>query len=233
MKATKTFIIVTATVACLGLNIGSASATTGNPGIVPINGNALGRIYSQLAEAWWKWALQTPTPKNAVVDTTGANCASNQIDHLWFLAGTLFGGSVTRSCKIPSQTFLFFPLANDLYGAFLTDPDDQRTEAFVRSQTTCIIGSELHAEIDGVAVNNPAQYLEKSPLFIIHFPTNNVYGVTSADIPGLTLDPTVDTGYYLFLNPLSPGKHTIHFSTGAGTGCGPTQDVTYHLTVAK
>ena len=206
MKATRTFIIITATVACLGLNSGTASAGSGNPGIIPINGNALGRIYSDLAAAWWKWALQTPTPKNAVVDTTGANCGTNQIDHLWFLAGTLFGGKVSRTCKIPSATFLFFPLANDVDGAFLNDPDDQRTEAYVRSQTTCILGTELHAEIDGVSVKNPQQYLEQSPLFIVHFPTDNVYSLTPDVVPGLILDPTVDRGYYLLLEPLTPGK---------------------------
>ena len=234
MKATRTFITITAIVSCLGLGIGTAAAKGGNPGIIPINGNALGRIYSDLGAAWWKWALQTPAAKSAVIDTTGANCGTNQADHLWFLAGTLFGGTVSRTCKIPNGTFLFFPLANDIDGAFLTDPDNERTEAFVRSQTVCILGTELHAEIDGVPVNNPQQYLEQSPLFIIHFPTDNVFGVTAADVPALTLDPAVDRGYYLFLEPLTPGRHTIHFSTAPGTAaCGPTQDVTYHLTVAK
>jgi len=200
--------------------------------IVPINGNALGRIYSGLAADWWKWALQTPTPTNALIDTTGANCGKNQINHLWFLAGTAFGGTIARTCTIPKETFLFFPMANDFYAAFLTDPDNTRTEAYVRSQTTCILGAALTADIDGVPVKNPAQYLEQSPLFIVHLPTNNIFGLTSTDVPGLTFDPTVDRGYYLLVEPLAPGKHTIHFGSAPGAStCAPTQDITYHVTV--
>jgi hypothetical protein len=230
MRITRTVIAIAIS---LSIGVGIASASGGNPGIVPINANAHGQSYSQLAAAWWKWAFETPTPDNAVIDTTGANCGKNQTDHLWFLAGSLSGGTVNRTCQVPTGTFLFFPLANDFYGAFLTDPDNERTEAFVRSQTTCVIGSDLHAEIDGAPVNAPSQYLEESPLFTIHFPTDNIFGFTTNDIPALTLDPSVDTGYYLYLNPLPPGPHTIHFTTGPGTGCGPTQDITYNLTVGK
>jgi hypothetical protein len=152
---------------------------------------------------------------------------------VWFLAGTLSGGPVTRTCAVPTGTFLFFPIVNSVYGAFLTDPDDTRTEAFVRAQTECVVGAEVHAEVDGVPVNDPAQYLERSSLFITHFPADNVFGVTPADVPGMTLDPTVDTGYYLYLNPLPPGTHTLHFSSAPGTGtCVLGQDVTYTLNVA-
>ncbi len=48
-------------------------------------------------------------------------------------------------------------------------------------------------------------------------------------IPELLLSPSVDAGYYLFLAPLSPGAHDLHFHA---VGCGITLDVTYRLTVA-
>ena len=167
------------------------------------------------------------------------NCGSNQVDHLWFLAGTLGGGKVAaEDVQDPERDVPVLPARETRQRRQLALPERSAVtsalEAYVRSQTVCIVGTELHAEIDGVPVKNPQQYLEQSPLFIVHFPTDNIYGITPDIAPGLILDPTVDRGYYLLLEPLAPGKHTIHFSTAAGTAsCGPTQDVTYTLTVAK
>src|SRR3954466_9484347 len=98
MKSTPS-IIVTA----LWLSLATAPAiaqTNHNPGIGPINARAHGKTYSQLAAAWWIWALQTPTPEHAGVDPTRATCASNQTHHVWFLAGTFDGAPVTRTCTI-------------------------------------------------------------------------------------------------------------------------------------
>jgi hypothetical protein len=229
MKFTRT-VVVTAILSCVSL--GAVLAAGGNPGIVPIDAQVQGKTYSELGAAWWQWALETPTPKNPVLDTTGQFCQTSQKDHIWFLAGTLFGGTVERTCSVPAQTYLFFPLANDFYGAFLTDPPETRTEEFIRAQAACIEGAAIEADIDGVPVINPAQYLEKSVIFDIHLPKNNVFGVTKNDVPELTLSPSADEGYYLFLYPLTPGSHTIHFSSSPGTSsCAPTQDITYHLNV--
>jgi hypothetical protein len=203
----------------VGLGARYAEANN-NPGVVPIDGSAQRAVYGNLAAAWWQWATETPTNKNALVDTTGKNCASNQTGSVWFLAGTLDGSSVTRTCTVPQGTYLFFPLSNDFYGAFLTDPADQRTEDFVRSQVECIEGAIVTATIDGVPVNNPQHYLETSSLFSIQLPKNNVFGVTAAEVPKLTLSPVADEGYYLYLYPLAPGYHTIHFTAAPARRAG-------------
>lgn len=226
-----TGVLVAAGLLVVGLAISGARAAD-NPGVIPVDANAEGRSYPELAAAWRKWALETPAPSNAVLDTTGAACASHQTTPVWFLAGTIAGGTVARACTIPANTLLFFPVANQFFGAALTDPDDRRTEAFARSQTACIVGAQIAAEIDGAPVSNPAQYLVESPLFTVHLPPNNAYGITASDAPDLTLDPAVERGYFLFLNPLPPGPHTIHFSSAPGSSCAVTQDVTYQLTVA-
>jgi len=78
--------------------------------------------------------------------------------------------------------------------------------------------------VDGVALANPKSYLEKSPLFSLTLPANNVFGV-----PAQTLSPSVDEGYYGFVEPLTPGAHTVHIASSSG--CGATQDITYTLNV--
>jgi hypothetical protein len=213
--------------------LGSAGAASkDNPGIVTNSGSGA-TAYSSLAAAWWQWATETPAPEAAVIDETGVNCANNQKQPgVFFLAGTLGGGTLTRTCTVPAGSSLFFPLANDFYGAFLTDPASTRTTGFVRKQTQCVVGAAVTAEIDGVPVGTPTQYLEQSTIFSLHLPEDNVFGVTSDEVPDLTLDPSADRGYYLYVKPLAPGAHTIHFTSAPGTStCTADQDITYNLTV--
>ncbi len=92
---------------------------------------------------------------------------------------------------------------------------------------SCVEDAEFPlVEIDGVAVNNPEQYLEKSPLFDLFLPEESLFGE-------LTLSPCVDSGYYLFLNPLPPGVHTITWQASTGCFGGFDQDITYTITVVK
>jgi hypothetical protein len=226
--------LVVVTALSSSLAFGAIAANNDNPNIVPIQGNGQ-KTYGDLAAAWWQWATETPAPQAALIDPTGANCANNQPSSgVWFLAGTLNNGDIlTRACTVPSGRSLFFPVANFFAAAFLTDPQHTRTPGFLSNTTKCVIGADVFAEIDGVPVVNPSQYLEVSKPFTIHLPEDNVFDLSAEDVPELTLDPVVDRGYYLYVNPLSPGQHTIRFTSAPGTStCTLTQDITYNLTIA-
>ncbi len=202
-----------------------------NPGIAPIQSSPHGQTYSEWAADWWTWALQAPASAHPLLDATGEHCGVNQSGHVWFLAGS-FVGPVTRECTVPEGQALFFPLINVFYGAFLTDPFPTRTEPFIRAQLTCVEDAVALVEIDGVAVNTPEQYLEKSVIFDVFLPEDNIFGLGPDVIPELTLSPTVDAGLYLFLNLLTPGDHTIRWQASSAT-CGFDQDITYELTVTN
>jgi hypothetical protein len=66
----------------------------------------------QLAAQFVQWSLSIPTDVNPVLDQTGEFCMVGQQGPVWFLAGTFFGGTVTRSCTVPEGTTLFFPVIN-------------------------------------------------------------------------------------------------------------------------
>jgi hypothetical protein len=185
------------------------------------------KSYSNWGALWWQWALQTPAPNNPVLDTTGANCAVGQpVPGTFFLAGTFDGSSVNRTCTVPVGDAFLIPILSASYFAQQTDPPDQRTEAFVRAQVTCVERAPtLSVTVDGVAVPNPQSLLEKSTVFSVNLPPNNVFGV-----PPQVLSPSVDEGYYAFLEPLSPGSHTVHI-TATSTACNSTQNATYNLIV--
>ena len=196
-----------------------------NPGIAPIQSSPHGKTYSAWPADWWDWALGSPASVHPLLDATGVNCGVNQSGQVWFLGGRLFGsGPIIRECTVPAGQSLFFPLINTFIGAFLDDPPAQRTEAFLRAAVDCVKDAEFPlVEIDGVAVDNPKQYLEESVLFDLFLPAEGLFGE-------LTLSPSVDKGFYLFLNPLTPGAHTIKWQASSAD-CGFGQDITYNLTV--
>ena len=196
-------------------------------GIAPPQSRPHGKSYGEWAAEWWQWALGIPVSSNPLLDLTGENCAVNQPDHVWFLAGTFGGEPVTRECTIPTGRALLFPLINNAYFAFPNDPPETRTEEFIRAQVACAEDATLSlVEIDGVPVRDPGRYFEESVVFEVVLGEDNLFGAPA----GFTLSPSVDAGYYLFLTPLTPGEHTIHWQVTSG--CGFSQDITYHLTVS-
>ena len=210
-----------------------AWAGSNNPRIAPIQSHPHGNTYGEWAAEWWQWALETPASVNPVLDMTGEFCAEGQRGHVWFLAGTFGYGEVERECTVPSGTSLFFPLINSFYGAFLNDSPETRTEEYIRQEVHCETPTELVAEIDGVEVKNPFQYVEQSPLFDVQLPEDNIFGVDESLVPQLLLSPSVDEGFYLFLPPLPPGEHVIHWSASWSCPYGDfTEDATYNLTVS-
>lgn len=91
----------------------SALATQASPPIAPIDSNPGGQTYGRWAAQWYQWALGIPNAENPISnDTTGQYCTKRQVDKVWFLGGIFGSGTVVRSCDIPSQTSLFFPLIN-------------------------------------------------------------------------------------------------------------------------
>jgi hypothetical protein len=224
--------LLAALVAVLVLGLAPASAVAlrsdANPHVLPPAAHPYGQSYGEWAADWWQWALSQPVSTNPVLDETGANCAAGQSGLVWFLAGT-FGGSATRSCTVPTGKALLLPVLNNAYFAFESDPPEQRTEEFVRGQVSFFKDAvtSLSATIDGVSVANiKERYFAESPLFTVVLPADNLFGLPE----GFVLDPSVDVGYYLMVEPLAPGEHTIHF---AGALPGFSIDVTYAITVAR
>ena len=85
--------------------------------------------------------------------------------------------------------------------------------------------TDLFAEIDGVPLTHLARYRVTSQLF--RFKADPALTVFDPCITG-TRQRGVAVGYWLLLEPLPPGPHTLHFGAPDWG-----QDITYHLTVAR
>lgn len=224
--------------------VGPAQAGPNGPQVAHINSTPGGQTYGRWAAEWWQWAVGVPPATNPLLDATGANCAERQVDDTWFLAGS-FIGPVERNCTVPPGKALFFPLINIAFFAFLNDPPEQQTEAFVRENGSCTEPAVLSANIDGKPIGNLQRFTtgvsgSQSPLFNVQMPPDNLFGARtggafgrgSQPIPELVLSPSAEEGFYLYVEPLAPGDHTIEW---LATGCteGNEQNITYNLTIPE
>ena len=140
------------------------------------------------------------------------------------------GGKVERTCTIPMDKSIFFPII-DVECSYAETPTF-RTESELRDcaradQDTV---SSLKLTVDGVNIENLTQFRTDSPLFNFTTPENGLFDLRSVT------SQAVSDGYFVMLKPLLPGSHEISFSAllGSPATTGPlvlTEDATYHLTI--
>ncbi len=175
------------------------------PPLIEPDHPATAHLYREAVEEWWQWLLEIPTPDNPINDSTGAQCAVNQADGMWFLVGTN-GGVVERECTIPRDTALFFPLLN----AFATNgagEDYTEEELLAMLDPLLDAGCELYVELDGAPLlDDPSSLRTTSEGFAYEVPADNLLGQPEGLRPLGVAD-----GYWALLAPLEPGQHTLKF----------------------
>ncbi|PWI16585.1 signal protein [Streptomyces sp. Act143] len=90
----------------------SASASPSTSASASVRGRLAPDV---LQSRWWSWAASEPEATNPVADEDGGDCARNQPEDVWFLAGT-FGTRARRSCPVPAGVPVAFPLVNRIGG---------------------------------------------------------------------------------------------------------------------
>lgn len=202
----------------------------------------------ELVTAWWQWALSKPVEGNPLFGGD-PNYSEEQCDgkplgrpgtgitgDTWFLAGTLDGSEVERTCTVPADTTLFFPLFN-----VAVFPFPEEGEEDVLAQANAFIDSVLDdpdfgmvVTVDGKAVPKGRILRAEAPLFSGESPLLGEDGTTPVSYEA------VADGLWVTLPPLTEGEHTIHWEVSAPNvdtdpntpgAEGFFQNNTYHLTV--
>jgi hypothetical protein len=193
-------------------------------------------IHSRLSAEWWQWVLSIPTPVNPMLDVTGENCMVGQHGPVWFLAGFFPGGTGTRTCSVPDDKALFFPVVNSIN--FNTPnvcgqgASNMAVRELRRLSADFMAGvTNVSAELDG----KPIEYARRirSEVFAVALPEDNVFDrpcQSLSDVPAGIYSPAVDDGLYVLLGPIEAGTHSLHFHA-ENASQGFTQDVTYTLRV--
>jgi hypothetical protein len=229
-ESTIVLLVLVMSLILINSGIGYIRADGINPSVYSTNDKPYGVTYGEWTANFWKWVIAIPQNVNPNNDATGKNCAINQKDtNVWYLAPT-FGGAAERTCTIPRERSILFPL---LAGEcnYLENPE-LTTESQLHScamQANDVGSRSMEVIVDGVKLKNLENYRAQSA-FDISFPPNNIFSVK----PGINTKVSSD-GFWVFLKPLSTGKHELEFSASQ---INPSEvsnyntHVKYHLIVA-
>lgn len=182
------------------------------------------------ANDWWQWASSMPSRESPVSDTTGANCGVNQRQDVWYLAGGYGTSLIKRSCSVPSDRYIFFPVINMLVypsqGSTQTC-DDMKAMAAENNDRFVYI----RVFLDGSQVKNAERFCVAS---------DDCFDL-SARVPATasapSFSPSATGGYWIMLRPLPIGSHHLKFQafyTNPDSGFGDmVQNITYDLIITK
>jgi hypothetical protein len=190
-----------------------------------------GQSYSQWSAKWWQWAMSQPLAGHPFNDDPAFNVANGQSGNVWFLA-TPFG-HVERHVTIPSSKALVIGLLNaeasDIEGLGATEAEQRDTARYLADHIVNVACS-----IDGDQVRRIEGFRVGTPQFSFNAPSPWIFGETGGS------GTSVGDGYFVMLNPLSEGSHTVriqgsfHFSISEGDpfDFDAAADVTYFITIA-
>jgi hypothetical protein len=84
--------------------------------------------------------------------------------------------------------------------------------------------------VDGVRIKKLTRV--QSEVFAVALPKDNVFisPCSPLPVPANVYSPAVDDGFYVLLDPLPVGPHTLRFHAESPAGL-LQQDITYNLTV--
>jgi len=121
--------------------------------------NPHGGVYAVLGTNWWQWVFSLPVTDgfgnttHPQLTSGAVDCSLGQSGQLWFLAGN-FGGSTARSCTVPKNTALFFPLLNSWAdNTGFTEPTNLTLSQLQALAASFVVNPvSLHASVDGVNI---------------------------------------------------------------------------------
>jgi hypothetical protein len=131
-----------------------------------------GKSYEDWTAEWWKWAYSIPINENPAYDDYGVNCNNSQYGPVWFFSGT-FNHSANRSCIIPDNVGILFPLLNSEC-SYIEYPMIKSKDGLKK----CAISIQNHvdflnATLDDQPLLKLGEYRIQSPLFNFSLPANN------------------------------------------------------------
>lgn len=165
-----------------------------------------GRSATDLSSDWWKWAMSSPDEINPVRDLSGIHCDTGQRGNVWFLAGGFGSSKIRRTCEIPAGKHIFFPVINMVYSPSRPNNGYTCEQAKLHASINNDTAIDLFVQVDGVAVKDPKSFRARTDKCF------DIYDwIPAADKP-FDAYPSASDGYWILLNPLKRGKHTIKFS---------------------
>lgn len=156
---------------------------------------------AEWSRRWWEWAMSFDDDLSPVADRTGIQCGNRQSGDVFFLAGTYGTARTVRTCRVPADKYLFFPLINYVFTPTRTGMPS--CAQVTRDAERITEGAEmLVLEVDGVRYADLRRHRQASP---------ECFNAWARHPSGARLFPSASNGYYVMLKPLPRGRHTLNF----------------------
>jgi hypothetical protein len=182
----------------------SSPAIANTDGIVSKDEKVYGKSLGEYASLWWQWASSMPASESPVKDMTGSKCELNQNGQVWFLAGGYGSSKITRTCSIPKDNYVFFPVIN-----MVSFPSPSKRLTCDGAKASVAMNNDnlraFAVTIDGYKIVNPVFHRYSSPTCF------DLLAWQSKNKSSLSLYPAATDGYWVMLKPMALGKHIIKF----------------------
>lgn len=207
-------------------------APDAQPGVVAPKQLVFGKSYSEWSAEWYEWQFAIPVSLHPANDPTGTNCKRSENYPVFFLSGSMTSDPVTRACKVSASKPILIPLltaecSNVQYGDL---GKNGKLRAKCASDIIDGLGTDtLKASLDGATLKHLTRFRFASPKYKFTMPAqDNLLG-----LDGVTSGRSNANGYFLMLEPLSAGTHTVHWEAALTSGpkAGFSQSITYTLEV--
>jgi hypothetical protein len=235
----------------------SLAQSQGEDLMYPVNSSINGTSIKDWTEKWWQWFVAIPKNHNHNMESAlgdkyePVDCSFQQdpaspVFFVPYVMKEKGQPAAEATCNVPEGKAVMIGIDNGLMDT--GDPrtkgaDAQALASYV--QETNSYPNEFDITLDGkpIPLTNEEKHRVLSDPFNITFPEVASPEDAMWDEPPGTYMAVAD-GWYLMLKPLSPGEHTLHYTTGyrdsrsdpaipIGDGNKEPyiQDVTYHLIV--
>jgi hypothetical protein len=197
--------------------------------VLPPGSSVDGQSIADWTAAWWTRFWQAPS--TSIDPATGNISAAVNNNGPVFFGPTTNGdpglitmGPVTIKFSAPYGTPILLPILpfEDLEAASIDPPSvtvadrENAASVVVAGWLGSVDTTSLFASIDGTPVPNPSSYLEQTGLFSAG-PTQAGSLAAGAGVAvGDDLYPIDAAGYWLMIEGLTPGEHTVDFSGSSG-----------------
>jgi len=216
MKATPTISIPTPGLLLRGVLLAAAmfACLAGSrAAVLPPDAVFEGRTLGEWNAEAWKWIYSVPGSKSPSMDCDGQWANENQPGGSVFFIAPMSGEGplpCARTFTVPANKHLLVPVLPITIDNIDTLPPLEIEQMYDALDSVAAIPEDIFASIDGVAVTNLLQYRATSPPFSFYFRDvdNHISAFYKKPVVGL-LDPMVVDGYWLLLEPLTPGPHVL------------------------
>jgi hypothetical protein len=197
-----------------------------NPGVYSKDSTPFGIPYKEWVAKWWQWNVGIPKSEHPRDNYSAEKCAANQNGSVWFLPDIL-SGEEDRSCTIPAGKAVLVPLLTGECENSSTPvmSDEELHQCALAGDEYAVISATL----DGQNIQNLQQYRTYTSFFNITIVKDNIFD----NHPG-TFKGNAD-GFFVFLEPLSPGNHDLRLTTSVANPTTPSYNyaatANYHLII--